>query len=1053
MKKITQNFTNVKLWQSIIFAFMFLLSATTFSQVTTFPYCSSFDTDLGDWTTNIEQGSSDWVSASSNTTSGSNSVDAYSGGGSAYYYDYSYAGNGSTLISPVMDISAVTNPEVTFQLANPDWSGDQDTLAVWYRATETDAWAVLGSYDADTTTYDEITLALPNASATYQVAFNATSGYGYGIMLDDVCVDAAATEPGMSVSATTGIGSATFTFALENFTVAATDGGGDGHIHYSLNGGDTVMVYSSDDLTLTGLPNGDHSIVFSLVDNNHTALDPAVEATVAFTTFNACGETVTYTQVANGNYTVGAIAAAGEVASVTINATMETNYDHIYVYDGAGTLLNTDQDDGTFSDAVYSSSDGTISVNVTNDGSVQNGDVTLAFTCAVSTVPVTFTVNTQNITVGANGIYLGGGVFGDAAAVALTDADSDGTWEVTVDMVPGTTGNYIFLNSPNDGGDWGAKEDLAGQDCADAANYNDRILPAITEAMTIQHCYGSCESDGTCPNQNTSNVTFTVNMSSYGLAAGDVVYLNGSAGLGSWCGDCNPMTDNGDSTWSITKALEDGDYQYKFTVNGWTAQEFWDADGAVDCDTNIEDGGYENRLITVAGANQSVSFCWNACAGDTCDALELQGIIDFTVPEAGSNGKAIHVVANADIADLSIYGIGVANNGGGTDGLEYTFDAMSVTAGDHILVARSVDAMNAYMDASSIFNHVLVASTDISQNGDDAIELYKNGTVIETFGDIDVDGSGQDWEYTDSWAYKVAGAWTFGEVNCTDNTTTTCESSCPYPFAICENTALIDFLSASPWRYQYEVDNYRGVGPGDAWSAQWWNATAWSDAHNATDPNPSEVNHGNVDDSMTFDASGGFTFDTGDDGAIFGKKPEIDAAFDPDGTNAYAADNDYAEYWTYPLADFTDTYTVGPTNNETITFATVGGMGFYTALAGQEYQILERTETTMYVRNVGSEGNSWYSLFTTDAHIYASTDDSQILDVMIYPNPVDGNYVTIMSPVNGLKNVEIFDINGRRIMDTAINNNTLDVSSINSGFYMIKVTIDGQTKISKLVVR
>ena len=42
---------------------------------------------------------------------------------------------------------------------------------------------------------------------------------------------------------------------------------------------------------------------------------------------------------------------------------------------------------------------------------------------------------------------------------------------------------------------------------------------------------------------------------------------------------------------------------------------------------------------------------------------------------------------------------------------------------------------------------------------------------------------------------------------------------------------------------------------------------------------------------------------------------------------------------------------------------------------------------------------------------------------------------------------------GRRVMDTSINNNTLDVSLINSGFYMIKVTIDGQSKISKLVVR
>jgi hypothetical protein len=184
-----------------------------------------------------------------------------------------------------------------------------------------------------------------------------------------------------------------------------------------------------------------------------------------------------------------------------------------------------------------------------------------------------------------------------------------------------------------------------------------------------------------------------------------------------------------------------------------------------------------------------------------------------------------------------------------------------------------------------------------------------------------------------------------------------------------------------------------------------------------------------------------------------GKKPEIDPAFDPSGANAYAADNSYNEYWTYPLGDFTDTYTVGPASNETITFATVGALGFYTALAGQEYQILSRDATTMYVRNVGSEGNSWYSMLTTDAHFYASTDDAQILEMMIYPNPVDGNFVTIISPVNGLKNIEVFDINGRRVMDTVINGNTLDVSSINSGFYMIKVTIDGQSKISKLVVR
>ena len=82
-----------------------------------------------------------------------------------------------------------------------------------------------------------------------------------------------------------------------------------------------------------------------------------------------------------------------------------------------------------------------------------------------------------------------------------------------------------------------------------------------------------------------------------------------------------------------------------------------------------------------------------------------------------------------------------------------------------------------------------------------------------------------------------------------------------------------------------------------------------------------------------------------------------------------------------------------------------------------------------------------------------STSDNEILDMMVYPNPVDGNYVTILSPVQGSKEIQVFTVTGRKVMDTVINGNTLDVSSFNSGFYMLKVTINGQSKVSKLVVR
>jgi hypothetical protein len=58
-----------------------------------------------------------------------------------------------------------------------------------------------------------------------------------------VSIAEAPTEPAMEVSASTDGASATFSFTIDNFTVgAAGDTGVDGHIHYSLNGGSTVMI-------------------------------------------------------------------------------------------------------------------------------------------------------------------------------------------------------------------------------------------------------------------------------------------------------------------------------------------------------------------------------------------------------------------------------------------------------------------------------------------------------------------------------------------------------------------------------------------------------------------------------------------------------------------------------------------------------------------------------------------------------------------------------------------------------------------------------------------
>ena len=48
--------------------------------LTSFPFCSSFDADLEDWSTEIVSGSADWTSAGST----GNNISAFSGGAGAW---------------------------------------------------------------------------------------------------------------------------------------------------------------------------------------------------------------------------------------------------------------------------------------------------------------------------------------------------------------------------------------------------------------------------------------------------------------------------------------------------------------------------------------------------------------------------------------------------------------------------------------------------------------------------------------------------------------------------------------------------------------------------------------------------------------------------------------------------------------------------------------------------------------------------------------------------------------------------------------------------------
>lgn len=165
--------------------------------------------------------------------------------------------------------------------------------------------------------------------------------------------------------------------------------------------------------------------------------------------------------------------------------------------------------------------------------------------------------------------------------------------------------------------------------------------------------------------------------------------------------------------------------------------------------------------------------------------IVITGVFDG--PLTGGLPKTIELFVINDIGDLSAYGIGSANNGGGTDGEELTFPASSASKGDFIYIATESNEFTNFFGFAPNYT-----SSAVSINGDDAIELYQNGTVIDVFGDINVDGTGQSWDYLDGWAYRNSNTgpdgtvfnlanWSFSGVNSNDGETSNTSAANPFP--------------------------------------------------------------------------------------------------------------------------------------------------------------------------------------------------------------------------------------------------------------------------------
>jgi len=140
------------------------------------------------WTQEYDSYNLNWAFTSGGINN-TNPASAHSGDYNArLYYNNSTTPRTTKLVTPSMDLSAHANPVLSFWHTQASWYGDQDQLKVYYKTSSGGPWMQIAHYTESITTWTQRTINLPNPSATYYVAFEGITDYGYGVCIDDVSI-------------------------------------------------------------------------------------------------------------------------------------------------------------------------------------------------------------------------------------------------------------------------------------------------------------------------------------------------------------------------------------------------------------------------------------------------------------------------------------------------------------------------------------------------------------------------------------------------------------------------------------------------------------------------------------------------------------------------------------------------------------------------------------------------------------------------------------------------------------------------------------------------
>ncbi|WP_299013171.1 DM13 domain-containing protein [uncultured Polaribacter sp.] len=145
-----------------------------------------------------------------------------------------------------------------------------------------------------------------------------------------------------------------------------------------------------------------------------------------------------------------------------------------------------------------------------------------------------------------------------------------------------------------------------------------------------------------------------------------------------------------------------------------------------------------------------------------------------------------------------------------------------------------------------------------------------------------------------------------------------------------------------------------------------------------------------------------------------------------------------------------------PENLENISFGLVGFSGAlsYTESIPENIDITKYDTVFFYCLQFNQFWDfGTYNSFTSNNCTVLDVDSFSVDKISVYPNPAK-NQIQISNIDSSSAEIRIFNVLGKQVLyQRKITANSVDISNLESGIYLLNITVDSKSKTQKLVVQ